>query len=395
MSGFAQQARKIFGEQPIKMLDVGSASVNGSYRPLFEWPGVSYTGLDMAPGENVHFVPKDMYDWRELPDQSFDIIISGQALEHIEFPWLTVEQMSKKIKTGGLICLIAPSRGPEHRFPTDCYRYYPDGMKALAKWAGLKVLLANYVPPGTSPDPASDTFGDCMCVMTKEVSSPPARKETPTPGMENNLALPLSQVLPVIQQRLLTQSTYFGVRALKSPTDFWVYQEIIWAMKPDVIVEVGTASGGGTLALAHLCDLIGKGRVIGLDLTHEAVPEVVKKHSRVTLLAGDACQNFPRVRTMISSHERVLVIEDSSHTYENTLKVLRTFNELVKVGDYLIVEDSICQHGLATGPARGPYEAIETFVKENPAFEIDRGKESFLITWNPKGYLKRVRPANA
>ena len=86
---------------------------------------------------------------------------------------------------------------------------------------------------------------------------------------------------------------------------------------------------------------------------------------------------------------RVLVIEDSSHTYENTLNMLRLYSKFIKLGDYFIVEDSICHHGLSVGPNPGPYEAIETFIRECEGFEIDRDKESFLITWNPKGYLKR------
>ncbi|WP_205127274.1 MULTISPECIES: CmcI family methyltransferase [unclassified Okeania] len=69
--------------------------------------------------------------------------------------------------------------------------------------------------------------------------------------------------------------------------------------------------------------------------------------------------------------------------------MLRTYSTLIKTGDYFIVEDGICHHGLPVGPKSGPYEAIEAFVNENSDFEIDRGRESFLITWNPKGYLRR------
>ena len=85
----------------------------------------------------------------------------------------------------------------------------------------------------------------------------------------------------------------------------------------------------------------------------------------------------------------VLVIEDSAHTYENTLQVLNLYSCFTKPGDYFIVEDSICHHGLDLGPKPGPYEAIEEFVSKNNDFIIDRKKESFLITWNPKGFLKR------
>ncbi len=212
----------------------------------------------------------------------------------------------------------------------------------------------------------------------------------PAARLETSLDKPLRDVLPVIQERLVSESSYFGVKALKSPLDSWVYQELIYEMKPDVIVEIGNKHGGGTLALAHLCDLLGRGRVIGLDVTHELISERVKKHPRITLIEGDACQNFQCVAALIDPNEHVLVIEDSSHTYDNTLNVLRTFSVFTKPGDYFIVEDSICHHGLDVGPDPGPYEAIEIFLAENPDFVADRSKETFLITWNPSGYLKRL-----
>lgn len=208
--------------------------------------------------------------------------------------------------------------------------------------------------------------------------------------MEDKLGTPLGMILPIIQEGIMSRSTYFGVKTLKSPIDAWVYQEIIFETKPDVIVEIGNAYGGSALLLAHLCDIMGSGRIIGLDLSHKTVPESVTAHPRITFIEGDACQSFEHVERLISKDERVLVIEDSSHTFDNTLNVLRQYSKLIKLGDYLIVEDSICRHGLPLGPRPGPYEAIEAFVKENTDFEIDRGRERFLITWNPKGYLRRT-----
>ncbi len=201
--------------------------------------------------------------------------------------------------------------------------------------------------------------------------------------------MPLAEVLKNIQNRIMTETTYFGVTALKSPMDFWVYQEIIFDMKPDIILEIGNNQGGSTLALAHMCDLLKHGKVIGLDIDHQHIPEIVTGHPRITLIEGDACESFGTVRRLIAENDRVLIIEDSSHTYENTLNVLNTYSPLTKSGDYFIVEDSICYHGLEVGPKPGPYEAVEKFISESDYFEIDRTKESFLITWNPKGYLKR------
>jgi cephalosporin hydroxylase len=209
--------------------------------------------------------------------------------------------------------------------------------------------------------------------------------------VEESLDLPLGTVLESIQRRIMYKTSYFGVKTLKNPLDFWVYQEILHEVRPDVIIEIGNYRGGSALALAHLCDALGHGRVIGVDINHREVGDLVRKHPRVTLLEGDATEMIGSVRQLLGADDRVLIIEDSSHTYENTLRVLRAYSGLVSPGSYLIVEDSICHHGLNVGPSPGPYEAIEAFIAETGDFEIERERESFLITWNPKGYLRRVR----
>jgi len=211
--------------------------------------------------------------------------------------------------------------------------------------------------------------------------------------MEDSLDLPLREVLPIIQKRIIEQTTYFGVTALKNPFDFWIYQELIHRVQPDFIIEIGNHKGGGTLALAHLCDLLGKGKVIGVDLDHARIPDVVRNHPRVTFIEGDACASFGRVANLIAPGDHCLIIEDSLHTLENTRNVLRTYSPLIQPGGYFIVEDGICHHGLDIAPFPGPYEAIEEFVAENPHFVVDRSFESFLITWNPKGFLRKVDPA--
>jgi cephalosporin hydroxylase len=209
--------------------------------------------------------------------------------------------------------------------------------------------------------------------------------------MEDRLDLPLRKVLKIMQDRIVHKSTYFGIKTRKSPIDFWIYQEILSETKPDFIIEIGNYCGGSTLALAHICDCLGKGRVVGLDISHEHISNIVRNHPRITLIQGDACESFTKVKQLISDMDDVIIIEDSSHTYENTLNVLETYSGLVRPGGYFIVEDGICHHGLEVGPNPGPYEAINTFVKKNGHFKVDRSREPFLLTWNPKGYLKRVR----
>jgi len=133
-------ARYLDPTQTLAILDVGSMNRNGSYRPLFAHPGWTVTGMDIEPGPEVDVVVADPYHWAAFADGSFDVVISGSTLEHIEYPWLTMQEVARVLRPGGLTCHIAPSAGPEHRVLLDCYRYYSDGFAALAKWAGLAVL---------------------------------------------------------------------------------------------------------------------------------------------------------------------------------------------------------------------------------------------------------------
>ena len=125
------------------VLDVGSYNVNGSYKELFEEEKFSYIGLDMEQGPNVDIVPKSTYEWNEIEDDTYDVVISGQAFEHIEFFWLTMEEIVRVTKQGGLICIIAPNGFEEHRYPVDCWRFHTDGMIALARYCKLELIHAH------------------------------------------------------------------------------------------------------------------------------------------------------------------------------------------------------------------------------------------------------------
>lgn len=127
----------------LRVLDVGSYDVNGSYKQFFPSSEFDYVGLDMEAGPNVDLIPSCPYKWHELETDSFDVVISGQALEHIEFFWITVSEMVRVLKKGGILCLIAPNGFGEHRFPVDCYRFFADGMIALARYTSLDVVHAH------------------------------------------------------------------------------------------------------------------------------------------------------------------------------------------------------------------------------------------------------------
>jgi SAM-dependent methyltransferase len=145
MECLLQKLLPSIAQSPINVLDVGSMVAEdgqASYRNIVDRFAIArYTGLDMAAGKNVDIVSEDPYKF-PLESESFDLVLSGQAFEHIEFPWLTICEIARVLRPGGSAIVIAPSSGLEHRYPQDCWRYYPDGMRALAKWAGLECIDA-------------------------------------------------------------------------------------------------------------------------------------------------------------------------------------------------------------------------------------------------------------
>lgn len=124
---------------PGEVLDVGASGKRPWYREIWEVGGWTYRGLDLVEGPNIDIVLEDPWHF-PIENDSYDAVISGQMLEHNEFFWLTFLEMARILKMGGLMVHIAPSRGPEHRDPQDCWRFYRDGMFAMAKWAGLECV---------------------------------------------------------------------------------------------------------------------------------------------------------------------------------------------------------------------------------------------------------------
>lgn len=166
MAGFRDRYLSARQQHPLRILDVGSLDVNGTYRELFATPPWIYTGLDMAAGSNVDIVLRTPYVWREVASVSADVVISGQAFEHIQYFWITMLEIARVLKTGGICCILAPSSGPEHRYPVDCWRFYPDGLTALAEFASLDTLAVT-TQWDASGDADSDLWHDSMLVCRK------------------------------------------------------------------------------------------------------------------------------------------------------------------------------------------------------------------------------------
>jgi cephalosporin hydroxylase len=193
-------------------------------------------------------------------------------------------------------------------------------------------------------------------------------------------------------------TTWLGVPLRKCPLDLWVYQEILEEVRPTVIVECGTAFGGSALYLASICDLLGHGEVITVDVEVDAYPNR-PAHDRITYIEGSstAPETVSRVRELIAGREPVMVILDSDHSKQHVLEELRLYEPLVSRGSYLIVEDTnVNGHPVLTNFGPGPIEAIAEFTQENSALIRDSTREKYLLTFNPNGYLfKRAQHGHA
>jgi cephalosporin hydroxylase len=187
-----------------------------------------------------------------------------------------------------------------------------------------------------------------------------------------------------------TETWWLGAQALKNPLDLWVYQEIVYETRPEVIVETGTYRGGSALYLASICDLLGSGEVLSIDI--EPMRDDYPQHPRVTYLAGRSSTDtgvLEEVRVRADGR-RTLVILDSDHSQGHVEAELDAYSPLVPLGCYLIVEDSNIGR-IRPDLLPGPMEAVEAFLARTDEFEVDPGREKFLITFNPRGYLRRVR----
>lgn len=193
---------------------------------------------------------------------------------------------------------------------------------------------------------------------------------------------------------------WLGHQVAKCPLDLWVYQEVLWQTAPTVIVETGSSIGGSALFFASIFDLmdayrpgpeaqrrtvgmVGSGRIVSVD--KDPYPDSQPVHPRVTFMVGDAAGDAMarRVAAAVADEPRVMVALDSLHTYEHVARELALYGPLVTPGCYLVVEDTA---------DLGGREAVHDYVvASDDAFVIDKTKEKHLLTFNPDGWLRRVR----
>lgn len=190
-------------------------------------------------------------------------------------------------------------------------------------------------------------------------------------------------------------TTWRGRLMWKAPTDVLVYQQIVWDYRPDLILETGTADGGTSLFFADLLDLaqVDGGEVVTIEVApdnHRPVPE----HPRLTQIVGSSVDPaiVSEMHRRAATKQRVMVVLDSNHHPGHVAYELTAYAPLVRMGGWLIVEDTnhqIIQRDYV-GENCGPADVLPWFLDGHPEFIADRLAERYLLTFNPGGYLRRV-----
>lgn len=214
--------------------------------------------------------------------------------------------------------------------------------------------------------------------------------------------------------------TWLGRPAIQFPNDAWSIQELVWGIRPDLIIETGIAHGGSLiftasmLALLDIADAIeaevsidprrSQRKVVGIDIDirahNRAAIEGHPMASRIQMIQGSSVspQVVSRVQQIASEHSRILVCLDSNHTHDHVLAELEAYAPLVSVGSYCVVFDTVIDDMPADmfpdrswGPGDNPKTAVREYLHAHPEFEVDDSIEhKLLITVAPGGFLKRI-----
>ena len=214
---------------------------------------------------------------------------------------------------------------------------------------------------------------------------------------------------------------YLGRPIIQYPQDIVAMQELIWAVRPELVIETGIAHGGSLvmsasmLALLDLCDAIEAGKVLdpktskrnvlGIDIDirqhNRAAIEAHPMASRIQMIQGSsiAPDTIAKVKSIAAGYRRVLVCLDSNHTHEHVLAELEAYAPLTSVGSYCVVFDTAVEDmppemfpDRPWGPGNNPKTAVRDYVRRHPEFEVDRQVDrKLLISVAPEGYLRRVR----
>ena len=196
---------------------------------------------------------------------------------------------------------------------------------------------------------------------------------------------------------------WFGVPIIQTAEDVVLMQELIFMVKPDSIIETGIAHGGSLIFYASMCELLGKGQVIGVDIdirSHNK--KVIESHplfSRITLIEADSISDrtLHSIRELVPEGSKTIVCLDSNHYKDHVLAELNLYKQFLTVGSYFVVFDTVTSALAAQGVCdasyvdNGPMEAVKDFLKQNDGFIIDKQFNKLYTSTGPNGYLRRLK----
>lgn len=196
--------------------------------------------------------------------------------------------------------------------------------------------------------------------------------------------------------RLWEKTKWLGVPMWKLPFDAFIIQELIWKIKPDYIIETGTGKGGSAVFYATICEAMNHGVVLTCDLENKTnmqdAPQKIL--NRIRMYHGGSTNPLIFEKMCKKAEDmRNIVILDSDHNFDHVRLEMSMYSTLVSVGSYMIVEDThVNGHPVPWKWEDGPYEAVEDFLKfHGDEWEADFWCEKYMMTFNPKGYLRRVK----
>lgn len=191
------------------------------------------------------------------------------------------------------------------------------------------------------------------------------------------------------QHRQPNGPSWIGYGVMQWPQDLVSYQELLWRVKPRLVVETGTGGGGCSLFFASILDHAKMDyRVIAIDLPGNNTNPNLLTHPKISYLAGDSVQLIGEVRKYWNPDAPTMVFLDSAHDQPHVSDEMEAYGPLVSVGSYMVVEDTWLGYSLPCQP--GPLAAVKLFLEKHGGWEIDRWPERWLGSQNPCGYLKKV-----
>ncbi len=201
------------------------------------------------------------------------------------------------------------------------------------------------------------------------------------------------------KSKIWDKNSWFGVPCWKLPFDAFVIQELIVRLRPEFIIETGTGCGGSAMFYASICELLGEGKVITVDIENKVDHSKINEYEwsdRITFLHGGSTNDLIVKQiyeiTGKAGDHRCMVMLDSWHTKDHVYREMLLYSPLVPVDGYMIVEDSHANGNPVPWKwdDEGPMGAINKWIKTYEEWEADYECEKHLMTFNPKGYLRRA-----